>query len=222
MRSLNALVVLVVTMVLIVLGHLVAGCGDMGQITAPATAPATSTTGRSPDSATPAQTTSSAQETIMAAKKTPTKTPKPTSRPSPPATPRPTEAAGYAQQVLQAVNRYRVAQGRAELAWDDRLGTFAQRRAEDMLARDYFSHTDPKTGELFLGQLGSVRANGETLYQLEGGVAPYLSKLDDLAVTDWKNSAAHAAIMGDKRMTRAGVGVAVESRRAVVVLIVEQ
>ena len=193
-----------------------------------------------------AQATLSAEETSMAAKKsptktktktrTPTKTPTrkpsatkqttktrtPTRKATPSAAAQGTQGAGDAQQVLEAVNRYRAAQGRAALAWDNRLAAFAQSRAEDMIARDYFSHYDPKTGELILGQLGSRTANGETLYQLQGGVAAYLSKIDDMAVADWKKSAAHAEIMGDKKMTRGGVGVAASSRRVVVVLIVEQ
>ena len=132
------------------------------------------------------------------------------------------QPADYRKQVLQAVNRYRTTKKQPKLEEDERLMAFAQRRADDMIARDYFSHDDPETHEQALGQLESRSANGEVLYQLEGGVAAYLDKLDDFALKDWKNSRPHAAIIGDKRMARGGAGVAVAARRAVVVVVVEQ
>lgn len=127
-----------------------------------------------------------------------------------------------ARLVLQAVNRYRATQGEADLAWDARLASFAQTRAQDMLTRGYFSHRDPETGKSYLEQLGSKRANGETLYQLNGNVAAKLSRLGDLVLVEWQNSAAHAAIIGDARMTRGGVGVGLADRQVIVVLVVEQ
>lgn len=127
-----------------------------------------------------------------------------------------------ARQVLQAVNRYRAAQGQADLAWDERLVAFAQARAQDMLKRGFFSHRNPVTGKSYLEELGSARANGETLYQLRGNIAVRLPQLGDLALAEWQNSPAHAAIIGDARMTRGGVGVGLADRQVIVVLVVEQ
>ncbi len=131
-------------------------------------------------------------------------------------------AAAPSQQVLRAVNRYRDTQGKADLAWDARLAKFAQARAQDMLARDYFSHRDPETGKSYLEQLGSAHANGETLYQLSGNVAAKLPQLGDLALAEWQDSPPHAAIIADARMTRGGVGVGLADRQVIVVLVVEQ
>ncbi len=130
--------------------------------------------------------------------------------------------AAPAQQVLQAVNRYRGTQGKADLAWDARLAKFAQARAQDMLKRDYFSHRDPETGKSYLEQLGSAHANGETLYQLNGNVAARLPQLGDAVLAEWQDSPAHAAIIADARMTRGGVGVGLADRQVIVVLVVEQ
>ncbi len=130
--------------------------------------------------------------------------------------------AAPAQQVLQAVNRYRGTQGKADLAWDARLAKFAQARGQDMLTRGYFSHRDPETGKSYLEQLGSAHANGETLYQLNGNVAAMLPQLGDLVLAEWQASPAHAAIIADSRMTGGGVGVGLADRQVIVVLVVEQ
>ncbi len=127
-----------------------------------------------------------------------------------------------AQQVLQAVNRYRRTQGKGDLTWDARLAKFAQARAQDMLTRGYFSHRDPETGKSYLEQLGSAHANGETLYQLNGNVAARLPQLGDAVLAEWQDSPAHAAIIADARMTRGGVGVGLADRQVIVVLVVEQ
>ncbi len=131
-------------------------------------------------------------------------------------------AAAPAKQVLEAVNRYRGTQGKADLAWDARLAKFAQARAQDMLKRDYFSHQDPETGKSYVEQLGSAHAYGETLYQLNGNVAAELPQLGDAVLAEWRDSPAHAAIIADSRMMRGGVGVGLADRQVIVVLVVEQ
>ncbi len=157
----------------------------------------------------------------MTPTKSPSETPKTPARTRPPIS-KHKPAAAPAQQVLQAVNRYRATQGKAELTWDERLGAFSQARAQDMLAREFFSHRDPTTGKSYLEQLGSKGANGETLYQLTGNVAAKLPQLGELALDQWRGSPAHAAIIGDARMTRGGVGVGLADRKVIVVLVVEQ
>ena len=54
-----------------------------------------------------------------------------------------------AQQMLQLVNIERMKSGVAPLALHDKAARVAQRKADDMMLRNYFSHTSPVYGSLF-------------------------------------------------------------------------
>ena len=75
--------------------------------------------------------------------------PKPVPKPAPPVS----SVGGAAGVEFSLVNQDRAANGVSPLAWSGSLARVAQYRAQDMLNRNYFSHTDPATGQLAFVQL---------------------------------------------------------------------
>ncbi|MDR7574323.1 MAG: CAP domain-containing protein [Armatimonadota bacterium] len=104
------------------------------------------------------------------------------------------------QAVVEAINRERTAQRRPSLAWDDSLAALARARAEDMVARRYFSHNDPATGRLALE--GKLSAGGEVLAMR---LSVSARRTDWLAM--WKASPPHWRLLTDPGMRRIGLGV---------------
>jgi uncharacterized protein YkwD len=127
-----------------------------------------------------------------------------------------------AREVLQLINDYRSQNGRDPLAWSDKLAAFGQSRADDMIVRNYFSHHDPQTGEMLLARLHAFVTVGENLYQISGPAVAFMSDVSQQAFKGWRNSPSHNELMLDRRMNSAGVAVAREGTRIIVVLIASQ
>lgn len=124
--------------------------------------------------------------------------------------------------VLEEINAYRAAHDLAPLAWNARLADFAQKRASDMIERDYFSHHDPQTGEVLLADLRSFVTVGENLYQMTGGTVPLVRHVADKVVEGWRSSPSHNELMLDARMREGGIGLARSGPRLVVVLVASE
>lgn len=110
-------------------------------------------------------------------------------------------------ELLTLVNAERARVGVAPLVIDERLNQSAQFKSDDMLARDYVSHTDPATGE----KNGINRG-----FQLTGHICVYIGEnitllrsenSSDRAVKNWVGSPKHYAAMINPEHSVTGFGI---------------
>ena len=138
-----------------------------------------------------------------------------------------------AKQTVDEVNAARAQKGLGLLRSDQVLTRIASDRSADMIARDYFSHYDPLTGqEPFLRYLQAngfpYQYAGENIAEIRNGagwVPPWLTvasrysaaALAQEFVTDWLNSPEHRANIFHTHYRRTGVALAVtrDGRRIV-------
>lgn len=111
------------------------------------------------------------------------------------------------QAIVSRVNELRAQADLAPLVSTSNLMGIAQLRAEDMVARDYFSHNDPQTGQpapesllLSSGYTGQV---AENLYTTNAS----LDQLAEATVQAWQDSEAHRDNLLDPSYRYTGVGV---------------
>lgn len=108
-----------------------------------------------------------------------------------------------AQQLLNSTNADRLAAQENSLSLNTQLSTAAQTKANDMVARDYWSHNTPdgRTPWSFIRQTGyQYQAAGENLaYGFPSAAA---------VVTGWMNSPEHRANMLDVSYQDVGFGIA--------------
>ena len=107
-----------------------------------------------------------------------------------------------ADKILELVNAERAKVGVAPLVSDPRLVATAQARADDMVARNYFSHYDPVTGE----SLVKIKPTNPQCVSASENISSYQPNSNEV-VTGWVNSRAHYAAMVDARYTLTGVAV---------------
>jgi uncharacterized protein YkwD len=124
-----------------------------------------------------------------------------------------------ARALLDLINQYRESKGLKPWSWDDRLATFGQWRADDMIARNYFSHNDPKTGEILLARLPTLVSVGENLFQVSGPAVRFMRNINGEVLKGWQNSPAHNELLLAPTMTRAGLAFARTDTRIISVLI---
>jgi uncharacterized protein YkwD len=129
------------------------------------------------------------------------------------------DAQSDSRAVLELINEYRASEGLRPWRWDDRLAAFAQTRADDMIARDYFSHNDPQTGQIKLADLPTLVSVGENLFQVSGPAVRFMRNVNEEVVTGWQNSPSHNELLLAPTMTRGGLAFARTDTRIVVVLI---
>jgi len=106
-----------------------------------------------------------------------------------------------AAQVIQLVNQERKNNGLPALQSDNSLNKMANMKAQDMLSKNYFSHTSPTYGSPFdmMKQLGiTYTSAGENI--AEGQTSA------QQVMTDWMNSPGHRANILNKSYTSIGVG----------------
>lgn len=131
-----------------------------------------------------------------------------------------------ARQIVDGTNAARARLGLPLLRSDAVLTRIANDRSSDLIARDYFSHYDPQTGQepllRYLQAYGyAYQYAGENIAELKNGagwVPPWLTVAarygpDDLAnefVRDWLNSPGHRADIVDSHYLRTGVGLSVD------------
>lgn len=135
--------------------------------------------------------------------------------------------------TIDAVNAARAQRGLTLLRTDGALTRIASDRSADMIARDYFSHYDPQTGQepllRYLQAYGyAYQDAGENIAEIRNGtgwVLPWLTvaarySATDLAnefVKDWLNSPEHRTNIFNTHYRRTGVGLSVnrDGRRIV-------
>ncbi len=129
-----------------------------------------------------------------------------------------------AKQIVDGINNARAQKGLGLLRTDANLTRIATDRSNDMIARDYFSHYDPQTGqEPLLRYLQALkfqyRYAGENIAEIKndaGWVPPWLTVAarynpTDLAnefVKGWLNSPEHRANIMNPNYHRTGVALA--------------
>ncbi len=121
--------------------------------------------------------------------------------------------------LLDLINQYRASRGLDGWEWDARLATFAQTRADDMIARNYFSHNDPQTGDILLARLPTLVSVGENLFQVSGPAVRFMRNINDEVLKGWQNSPSHNELLLAPTMTRGGLAFARTETRIIAVLI---
>lgn len=119
-------------------------------------------------------------------------------------------AATLARAVTCEINRVRAQHGLRRVRGNDRLGTAAQRYAEEMARRNFFSHVSPGGATMVdrLRRVGYVRSDmawsiGECLGWGTSSLATPAAM-----VRAWMHSAEHRAILLTGAYRSVGVGVA--------------
>lgn len=105
--------------------------------------------------------------------------------------------------VIELSNQVRQSQGLPPLTEDTRLTLAAQRKAEDMAARGYFSHASPDGSSA----IDRIRLAGYPVRYAAENLAVHFTNAQDVQ-RGWMNSPSHRAILLDPRYEDSGVGVA--------------
>ncbi len=114
----------------------------------------------------------------------------------------PLDRDAFEMEIVRLVNEERVKAGLAPLEVDPGLMQFARERSEDMVAREYFDHTDPATGEDLTPDAG------ENIYKFLATTA--LTNRNAMrAVSDWMKSEGHRKNILRNGITKTGVGAAI-------------
>ncbi len=132
-----------------------------------------------------------------------------------------------AKLLTEAINAARAGRNLVPFREDAVLKNIANARSVDMIARDYFSHNDPQTGqEPFLRYLQAngyaYRYAGENIAEIKndvGWVPPLLTvaarytpaELSDEFARGWLNSKEHRANIFNEMYRRTGVALAISS-----------
>lgn len=112
----------------------------------------------------------------------------------------------FEQQVFALINAERVDEGIAPLTHDAQLSEVARCHSEDMLARGFFSHTNPDGEDPF-----DRLANAGVTYRIAGENVAMLSNYPNPAegvVEGWMDSAGHRENILRESFTHSGLGVA--------------
>ena len=123
------------------------------------------------------------------------------SGPSAPGTPEPPALTAEVDAFVSAMNSHRVSLGCPELAWNDDVAQVAEAHSQDMVDREYFSHTSPEGDSPFdrLTEAGiSYSSAAENL--------AYGFSTGDAVLEAWLNSAGHRANIENCTLTEHGVG----------------
>ena len=108
---------------------------------------------------------------------------------------------GQLREYEQLANAHRARVGCGPLRWDQRTGTVAQAHADDMVRRDYFSHTNPEGGSPF----DRLRAAGVTYTAAAENIA-YGYPTAAAVLQGWLNSDGHRRNLENCEYTHHGVG----------------
>jgi len=117
-----------------------------------------------------------------------------------------TQANTLEAQVVVLVNKERTKVGLAPLKANWELSRVARYKSQDMIDKNYFSHTSPTYGSPF-----DMMKNFGISYMSAGENIAYGQPTPTSVMTGWMNSAGHKANILNKNYTEIGVGVATKS-----------
>lgn len=112
----------------------------------------------------------------------------------------------YQKQVLDLVNAERAKVGLNALVLDSSLSNVATMKSQDMIDKNYFSHTSPTYGSPF-----DVMKKFGISYKTAGENIAYGQKSPKEVVNAWMNSKGHRENILNSSFTHLGVGVAKNS-----------
>lgn len=141
----------------------------------------------------------------------PTPVPQPEPKPNPEPQPQPSGLTAREQQMLDLVNKDRIAHGLRPLEVDMRLTRLARLKSQDIVDNKYFAHKSPTYGTCF----DMFRANNITF--LRGG--ENLSKAGNVLVSHMRlmNSTNHRANLLTPQYTHIGIGIVNNTPSGIVV-----
>ena len=99
------------------------------------------------------------------------------------------------------MNEHRVSAGCGPLAWNVAVGAVAQAHSEDMVARDFFSHTNPD-GESPFDRMSRAGIS----YSLAGENIAWGYPTGEAVLEGWLGSSGHRANIENCSFTEHGVG----------------
>ena len=102
--------------------------------------------------------------------------------------------------MLDLTNQARARSGLTPLTYDPQLGQLAEEHSEDMLARDFFSHTSPD-GVTFGDRVNQAGINAIAAENIAAG-----SATPEAVVEQWLGSTGHRANILNPSLTKLGVG----------------
>ena len=111
------------------------------------------------------------------------------------------ENADIEQQVVDLVNKERAANGLNPLSIDWQVARVAEHKSQDMLNKNYFSHTSPTYGSPF----DMLKSYGVTYRSAGENIAKGQRSAEEV-VTAWMNSSGHRANILNASYTHIGVG----------------
>lgn len=121
------------------------------------------------------------------------------------------------KQIHSRSNTARANNNLASLSLDSTLASIAQKRSEDMITKNYFSHTSPSGCDLICRFEGlGYSAYGENLaeyYEFDTMTEPQLVAT---FITMWLKSPSHRRNLLSSDFSHEGVGVAIKGNRIVV------
>lgn len=109
-------------------------------------------------------------------------------------------------EIVKLVNQYRVASGLQPLTQDWQASRVARYKSEDMIKKNYFSHTSPTYGSPF-----KMMESYGLKFSAAGENIAYGQRSAQEVMNTWMNSAGHKANILSKTYTHIGVGVAKKS-----------
>lgn len=112
-----------------------------------------------------------------------------------------------ADTIFNLVNAEREKAGLKPLVRDTRLDATAQARADDMVARKYFSHNDPVTGENLVNILNGQKQCASSSENIAANLTKTPNKDNEETVESWMNSTAHRDALLRADYTHTGVAV---------------
>ena len=105
------------------------------------------------------------------------------------------------QEVFNLINQQRINNGLSALKIDNEVQRVARIKAQDMVDRNYFSHTSPTYGSPF-DMLKSFKISYKTAGENIAG-----NSTNSGAVNAWMNSSGHRANILNGSFTYTGIGV---------------
>lgn len=111
--------------------------------------------------------------------------------------------ATHEQQVVEIVNKERVARGLAPLTYSSELSRVARIKSQDMIDKKYFSHQSPTYGSPF-----QMMEKFGLRFSAAGENIAYGQRTAAEVMNTWMNSSGHKANILSAAYTHIGVGVA--------------
>lgn len=110
----------------------------------------------------------------------------------------------------------------SSLTFDSRLGDLAKERSEEMIIKNYFSHTSLNGCDLrcrFTNSNYETLTWGENLAESTSYNMLSTQELADMFMESWLRSSGHRDNLLSKKFTHEGIGVAIKGNRVVVTVI---